>query len=129
MGATFAIAGLLGTGSASAAPNPAQHPYTFRITCQQLGPVVVSDGGASVTGFIEGDILPAFLIVSASGAGYEGALTVEPTNQEPAFSFVRTWGSRRGLSRDTCERVSTEVDGNGVAFTMFEHFVIALLPH
>lgn len=127
-GATFAMAGLLGTGSASAAPSPAQHPYTFKITCQQLGPVAVSEG-ASVVGFIEGDTVPAFLVVSAFGAVYEGALTVEPVGQEPVFSFARTWGSRGGLPRDTCERVATEVDENGVASTAFEHFVIALLPH
>jgi hypothetical protein len=126
VGAAIGAIGLA-PGVAQAAPSPDQHPYTFTVTCEQLGTVSVAEGGASPIGFVQGDLSPRFVVVSAAGAVYQGALAEPPPDQDPVFTFARDWGARAGLQRDVCTRTNTEVR-DGMSFTAFETFVVALLP-
>ena len=114
-------------GVAHAAPSPDQHPYTFTVVCEQLGTVTVAEGGNAPVGFVQGDLSPRFLVISAAGAVYQGALTKPPLDEPPVFTFAREWGARAGLKRDVCTRTATEVNG-GTSFTSFATFVVALLP-
>ena len=118
-------AGLVGMGGqALAAPvSSPQHPATFTVVCEGETVVVLEATGAAnfrATDTIHG---AASVLVSADGAVYQGTQAVG----DPVFTFSQQTGVKAGLERVTCERVNTEVV-DGVEYTAFETFVLALLP-